>query len=246
QFPQVPELARADARKRAITVANLMSMTSGLACNDSDDKSPGNEDAMQSQHKQPDWYRYTLDLPMARAPGADAAVYCSAGINLLGGVISHATGRWLPQLFHDWIAKPLQISDYHINLMPDGNAYLAGGIRMRPRDLLKLGQLYLDGGVWQGRRVIDAAWVAQSTARHSQFAAGHRYGYAWHLHTFTVNGHPYREYAAEGNGGQFVIVVPELDLTVAITAGNYGEFGTWYPFQQWVPHYIIPAIGEAH
>lgn len=240
-FPEYQKLAHVDEAKRAITVGNLMSMNSGLACDDHVADSPGAEDRMQGQQDQRDWYRYTLDLPMVQKPGADKAVYCSAGINLLGGVVRHATGRRLTELFRDWIAGPMQMRGYHLNLTPDDDAYLAGGIQLRPRDMLKLGQLYLDGGVWHGQRLVDSSWIDASVARRTTFGPNHDYGYAWHLHTFRVQKHDYRAYAAEGNGGQFVIVVPELDLAVAITAGSYGEFSTWYQLQDLVTDYIIPA-----
>ena len=112
-----------------------MTMTSGYDCDDEDEPSPGNEDTMQSQESQPDWYKYTLDLPMVREPG-ERAVYCSAGMNLLGGVISHATGEWLPDFFRDNIALPLDFGRYHLQLMPppNDNLYLGGGSYMRPRD----------------------------------------------------------------------------------------------------------------
>ena len=87
QFPEYKGFANADPRKLKISVRDLMTMTSGLACDDNDENSPGNEDVMQQQTNQLDWYKYTLDLPMAREPGGDQAVYCSAGINLLGGIV---------------------------------------------------------------------------------------------------------------------------------------------------------------
>src|SRR5579871_2767382 len=90
-LPQYAPFANDDPRKRRMTVENLMTMSSGLACDDNDDASPGNEDTMQSQSTQPDWYKYTLDLPMQYDPGS-RAVYCSAGINLLGAIVSRATG----------------------------------------------------------------------------------------------------------------------------------------------------------
>lgn len=241
-FPKDTHLEHMDDGKRAITVGDLMTMRSGLACDDNDDESPGGEDKMQRQHDERDWYRFTLDLPMAQPPGADSAVYCSAGINLLGGVVRNATGRRLTDLFEDWIAGPMQMRGYHLNLMPDDDLYLAGGLQLRPRDMLKLGQLYLDGGMWNGRRLVDQRWIDASTTRHTTFGPNHDYGYAWHLHAFRVNGHDYRGYAAEGNGGQFVIVVPELDLVVAITAGNYREFSVWYPLQELVTDFVIPAV----
>ena len=240
-FPDYANLKNVDDAKRAITVGHLMSMSSGLACDDNADDSPGGEDKMQEQQEQRDWYRFTLDLPMTQAPGADKAVYCSAGINLLGGVVRQATGRQLTDLFRDWIAEPMQMRGYHLNLTPDDDAYLAGGIQLRPRDMLKLGQLYLDGGVWHGKRLVAKSWIDASVAKRSTFGPNHDYGYAWHLHSFRVQDHDYRAYAAEGNGGQFVIVVPELGLVVGITAGSYGEFPVWYPLQDLVSQYIIPA-----
>jgi CubicO group peptidase (beta-lactamase class C family) len=246
QFPEYKEFANPDPRKSKITVRDLMTMTSGLACDDNDDSSPGNEDKMQQQKEQPDWYKYMLDLPMARDPGGDQAVYCSAGINLLGGIVRNETQKWLPEFFNDNVAKPLQIKTYHWNLMPSGDGYAGGGISMRPRDQLKLGQLYLNGGVWNGQRVVSKDWVERSTSRQSSFGptlgADHDYGYGWHLYHFEVGGRSYRAYAAGGNGGQIVMVIPDLDLVIGFTGGAYGEFAKWYKWQlELVPQFIIPA-----
>ncbi|MEP7345895.1 MAG: serine hydrolase domain-containing protein, partial [Gemmatimonadaceae bacterium] len=144
-FPRVAPPADGDQRRSLITVGHLMTHSTGLSCDDNSDESPGNEDTMQSQSKEPDWYRYILNLPMAHDPGSLYA-YCSGGINLTGGVISHTTKTWLPDFFDRYIARPLQIDHYGMNLMPTGEAYGGGGVRMRSRDLLKFGQLYLNGG----------------------------------------------------------------------------------------------------
>ncbi len=241
-FPEYKQIANLDARKRAMTVKDLLTMTSGLACDDDSGDSPGNEDTMQRQHAQPDWYLYTLDLPMARAPGGKQAVYCSAGINLLGGIVRNTTGIPIPEFFYDYFARPLGIRRYYVNLMPTGAAYLGGGIEMRPRDQLKLGQLYLDDGVWDGRRVIASKWVKESLQVHSRFAPDHGYGFAWHIIDLESGGETYRLYEAGGNGGQFVLIIPKLDMVVGFTAGNYGDFRTWYKFMtELVPGYVIPA-----
>lgn len=244
-FPEYTSIANLDARKRAMTVKDLLTMTSGLACNDDDERSPGNEDTMQGQRKQRDWYKYTLDLPMQRAPGGGHAVYCSAGMNLLGGIVRDSIGMPLPEFFYRYFAAPLDINDYHINLMPTGQAYMAGGMRMRPRDQLKLGQLYLDHGQWHGRQVVAASWVQQSLQPYSAFAPDHHYGFAWHLIDIKSGGKTYRIEEAGGNGGQFVLIIPALDMVVGFTAGNYGDFKTWYPFMTaLVPQYIIPAAKQ--
>lgn len=243
-FPNYRPFANSDDRKAKITLGDLMTMTSGLACDDGDDKSPGNEDRMQSQKAQLNWYRYTLDLPIARDPGGQHAIYCSAGLNLAGGVVQQATGKWLPDIFLQDFAEPMQISEYHLNLTPTADAYMGGGLYMRPRDLLKLGQLYLNEGVWNGHRVVSKEWVDVSTQYHSHldpyFSVEHQYGYGWHIYHLAVDNHSYKMYGAGGNGGQLVLVIPDLDMVVGFTGGAYGEFQKWYTWQtQLVPEYII-------
>jgi CubicO group peptidase (beta-lactamase class C family) len=247
-FPEEAPFANWDERKNYVTLKALMTMTSGFACDDNDDASPGNEDNMQSQTAQPDWYKYTLDLPIATEPGGRHAVYCSADLNLVGGAVGHATASWLPEFFDDYLARPLQFDTYHMNLMPTGEAYMGGGIYLRPRDELKLGQLYLSGGIWNGRQVVSKEWVQQSTTAYSvfdpqtDFDANHEYGYGWHINHLSVGDRVFRTYSAGGNGGQIVMVIPDLDLVVAFNGGSYGEFNKWY---RWgfhlVPQYIIPA-----
>jgi CubicO group peptidase (beta-lactamase class C family) len=143
--------AHPDPRQHEITLAQLMTHTSGLACDDNDDASPGNEDTMQSQRAQSDWWKYTLDLPMAHDPGTHYA-YCSANINLLGAALTTASGEWLPALFDRSVARPLQFGSWYWNVMPNGEGYLGGGAFVRPRDFLKLGQTFLDGGLWNRER----------------------------------------------------------------------------------------------
>ncbi|HEY3173900.1 MAG TPA: serine hydrolase [Thermoanaerobaculia bacterium] len=249
--------AHPDPRKATVTVAHLMTHTSGLACDDNDEASPGNELTMQTQKGEPDWWKYTLNLPMAHDPGSRYA-YCSANSNLVGAVLKAATGTSLPELFEQWVARPLQFGRYYWNLMPTGDGYLGGGAFLRPRDFLKVGQAYLDGGVWRRRRIVDASWVARSTApsmkvspettgldkdRFPEFYGEGEDAYAWHLNRLRSGERTYREYEATGNGGQLLMVVPELDLVVVFTGGNYGQGGIWGRFRdQIVPQEIIPAI----
>ncbi|MFP2956292.1 serine hydrolase domain-containing protein [Myxococcus sp. 1LA] len=220
-FPEYEgALANLDARKRKLTVAHLMAMSTGLACDDDDSESPGNEDRLDASV--PDWYKYTLDLPMVGTPG-EKGVYCSANINLLGGVLRNATRMWIPEFFEKHVAAPLQMRDYHVDLMPSGEQYLGGGIYMRPRDALKLGQLFLSGGTWNGRRVVSQRWVERSVANHATMSDGRTYGYSWWRHELRVGDRVYSQYEASGNGGQLIMVVPELDLVVMTTASNYNH-----------------------
>ncbi|HKR66882.1 MAG TPA: serine hydrolase [Thermoanaerobaculia bacterium] len=233
--------ANNDERKSRVTLGQLMTHSAGLACDDNSDTSPGNEGTMQTQTAQPDWWKYTLDLPMAFEPGTHYA-YCSANINLVGGAIAKSTATWLPEWFDRTLATPMQFGEWHWNLMPTDEGYLGGGAYLLPRDLLKIGQLFLDGGVWHGKRLIDTEWVTRSTSPHFHISPAttglspedfsNSYGegddgFAWHLGTMKSGDQSYRTYAATGNGGQVLIVVPDLDMAVVFTGGNYMQGGIW-------------------
>jgi CubicO group peptidase (beta-lactamase class C family) len=221
--------ANMDRAKKAITVADLMSMQSGYACDDNDENSPGNEDVMQSQTKQPDWYRYTLDLPMEAAPGTMAA-YCTAGINLLGAIVAQETHQWLPAYFASRFAQPMQFGRYAMWLMPppSDEAYMGGGDRFRPRDFLKFGQLFLNGGEWNGTPIIDGAWLQEVARKHSTIKGEiGDYGWGWHLYEYQLAGKSIKAISAGGNGGQLLFIFPQLDMTLMITAANYGQYPVW-------------------
>jgi CubicO group peptidase (beta-lactamase class C family) len=249
-LPQYSPVANDDPRKRRITVENLMTMSSGLACDDNDDNSPGNEDTMQSQTAQPDWYKYTLDLPMAYDPGSKA-VYCTAGINLLGAIVSRATGVALERYFYERFASPMGFERYAMWLMPPPTnaAYMGGGDYFRPRDFLKFGQLFLTAGSWQGRQVINPAWLRDSVVARTVMNAdaageGDRYGYGWHLASLEVGSARYDIVNAGGNGGQILAVVPRLDMLVMITAGNYSQYPVWSSFLRTVVGAAIEAATQ--
>jgi CubicO group peptidase (beta-lactamase class C family) len=245
--------ANPDPRKAKITLAHLMTHTSGLACNDNDDASPGNENTLQTQKKEPDWWKVTLDLPMAHEPGVRYA-YCSATMNLVGAALTAATGTWLPEFFDRAVARPLGFGLYYWNLTPADDGYLGGGSWLRPRDLLKVGQAYLDGGVWRGMRIVEEEWVAVSTAPrvaitpettgYSAEEFGDYYGrgedaYAWHLGELRVGERVINTYEASGNGGQILLVAPELELVVVFTGGNYRQGGIW---SRWKDEFINAEV----
>jgi CubicO group peptidase (beta-lactamase class C family) len=159
-----------EPRKRALTVEHLLTMTSGLDCDDNDESSPGYEDRMWEQTSHPDFYAWTMDLRMVRDPGREA-VYCSANANLVGGVLRRASGRALPGLFHELIAEPLQIGRYYLPISPTGDYTMTGGARFPPREFMKLGQLHLNGGTWNGRRVFTETWSRRAAEPLHDFAS---------------------------------------------------------------------------
>jgi CubicO group peptidase (beta-lactamase class C family) len=234
-----------DPRARAVNLEHLLTMTSGLACDDWDPSSPGGEDRMQSQQEQPDWLRYTLELPMAHAPGEHPA-YCSAGINLAGGMVARSSGLLLTEYFDRHLARPLQLGRYHTNLMPSGEAYGGGGLRLTGRDFLKFGQLMLDDGVWNGRRLLDAGWSQWSTQLRHELG-GKRlgaYGAGWWILEYELDGRRWRAFYAGGNGGNYVIVVPELDLNIVFLASNYNQSIMHQTKLEYVPAFVLRSALE--
>jgi CubicO group peptidase (beta-lactamase class C family) len=239
-----------DPRARRMTLEHLITMTPGLACDDRDPDSPGGENRMQSQGDQPDWFRYTLELPMEHEPGEHAA-YCSASPNLAGGVLSRASGESLPDFYRDHLARPLGMGRYAMNLTPTGEGYGGGGLYILPRDFLKLGQLYLDDGMWRGRRLLDAGWATTATTAYDTITTSmsatigdEGYGYGWWVFSYPYRGRELSAFYAGGNGGQYVIVVPELDLAVAIFGGNYNQSVMHRSKYEWVRDYVVASVED--
>lgn len=232
--------ADTDPRKLRLSVEHLLTMSSGLDCDDRDPQSPGNEEVVQEQTDEPDWYRYTLALGMIREPGSES-VYCSINPNLLGDVLSKASGEPITDLFQRLIAEPLQIKRYYLNLQPTGEPYMGGGIHWLPRDFMKLGQLMIDGGVWNGHRVVSESWARRAITPLVDLR-DRGYGYLWWVVDMPYGGHTVQAFFAGGNGGQVVIGIPELDLVIAAYAGNYSDPVLYRIQEELVPRYILPAV----
>ena len=231
-----------EPRRQALRVENLLSMTSGFDCDDNNEESPGYEDRMWEQTTHPDFYSWTMALKMVSDPGKDW-VYCSANPNLVGGVIAKATGRYLPALFDELIARPLEIRRYYLPLSPQGDFTMTGGSRFLPRDFLKLAQLHLNGGTWKGHRVYTREWSDLATRTHyNSEAYKFQYGYLWWGVEYPYQGRKIRAYFASGNGGQISMAIPELNLAMAFHAGNYNEVGGRKATREYVPQFILPAV----
>lgn len=212
-----------DARKARITLADLLSMRSGLACDDWDPASPGNE---QRIYATADWVRSAMELPMIVDPGSQPH-YCSAGSHVAGRIVERASGRDLLDFARARLFGPLGFHSVRWHHAPvAANAATFGQLYLRPRDMLKVGILVLRGGAWGGRRVVSRAWVERSTSPLTQIGS-RRYGYLWWRQRFHVDapggGTDVDTILASGNGGQKIYVVPALDLVAVFTGGNYNS-----------------------
>jgi len=234
-IPEFGNHANMDARKRAITIRNLLDMRSGLDCNDSSSGSRGNEEKMYNTR---DWVGFILDLPMVNDPGTVGS-YCTGGVVVLGQIIAWRSGMTLDAYAAAYLFAPLGIQQSIWRRAPDGSATGGGGLRLRPRDAAKFGATYLNGGSWNGTRVLPADWVARS--RENAFTLNNDgYGLLWWKRTFPAGNGSVDSFFASGNGGNFIFVFPALDLVAVFTGSNYNSSAGNRPFEI-VATYVLPA-----
>lgn len=233
--------ANLDPRKRAMTLEHLMAMTAGFNC-DPDDSTSANEDVMDD-HGVVDWYHYTLDVPLVSAPG-EKVFYCSTEPNLAAGMLAKIARESLPELFDRLVARPLQMGRYHLFLQPMGEAYGGGSHLFLPRDFLKLPQLLLNDGVWNGRQVLAPGELRRIAASLRDLTPTQQYSRLWNSveYDYGNGGRKVRAYFAAGNGGQIFMAIPDLDLAIGFTGGNYADAATFVAQRDYLPHYLLPAV----
>lgn len=231
-----------DPRKKAMTLEHLISMTAGFDCDDSGER-PGDEDPMQEQTAEPDWYRYSLNVPMAWSSG-EKIVYCSMKPNLAAGMLEKIAGERLPEMFYRLVAKPMHMGKYHLFLQPTGQPYGGGGHHFTTRDFMKLSQLFLNDGKWEGRQIVSREWARKSGAalRVLSPTSGQTYGYLWNSFEYSFRGRKVHAFFPGGNGGQVYIGIPDLDLLIAFTGGSYADAVMFRSQREFVPQDILPAV----
>jgi CubicO group peptidase (beta-lactamase class C family) len=234
-----------DPRKKSMTLEHLLSMTAGFDCDENSD-APGSEDVMQDQTTQPDWYKYTMDVALVTAPG-EKIQYCSAEPNLAAGVLEKIAGEPLPELFDRLVARPLQMGTYYLIMTPTQTAYGGGGHRFLPRDFMKLAQLMLNGGTWNGKRIVSRDWARTvglpMHTLNNEPPLGQQYGYLWNSKEYPYKSGTVRGYFAAGNGGQIFMAIPALDLVIAFWGGSYADGGaTRFAQRYLIPQDILPAV----
>jgi CubicO group peptidase (beta-lactamase class C family) len=119
-----------------------------------------------------------------------------------------------------------------------------GGLGLRSRDLLKLGQLYLDGGTCKGIRVVSPEWVKTSTMPHVRIDEETEYGYLWWLKSFSVGERRFSAYYMSGLGGNRVVVIPELDFVTVITSQNFRVRGAHELTDRLLAEYLLAAVQD--
>ena len=238
-----------DPRKSKITVEDFLTMSSPLECDDWNDASRGNEERMYLIE---DWTQFILDLPirgrmhsgeqLETLPYGRFFSYCTGGVFVLSEVLQKATGYRTDRFAQQELFGPLGINDAQWFYSPLQIPMTGGGLGLTSRDLLKLVQLYLAGGKWQGRRIIDESWVKTSIQPHARIDEHTEYGYLWWLKTFTAVTKNYPAFFMTGNGGNKVVGFPQSDLAIVITSTNYNTKGMHEQAEKLITDYILPAV----
>jgi CubicO group peptidase (beta-lactamase class C family) len=200
-------IANLDDRKKSITVGHLASMTNGFESGCLADDM-GTLDRMRSNS---DWVQATLDRKMAQKPGKRFC-YDSPGMHLLSAILQESTGMTALEFARQNLFEPLGIHEVIWESDPQGYTHGWGDLHLKPEDAAKLGYLWLNNGVWDGKQIVSTAWVEDSVKAHSD-AGYDEYGYGWWI---SDGG-----YFASGRGGQNIKVVPALNAIVVTTGGGF-------------------------
>ena len=230
--------------KQAITIRDLMTMSSALACNDDDDKSPGNEDRM---HEQQEWTRWAVDLP-TRADykrdesGLGSWAYCTTGAFLSGQIVQRVVREPIDAYVARRIFSPLGITRYEWPRSPSNEVMTGGGLRLISRDLGKIAWMVTDHGRWHGKQILPASFVDDMTTAHRTAYGDHGYGYFyWQFDYGSPCGKQSGWYMA-GNGGNAIVSFRGLDAAVVVTRQNYNTRGMHLQTQALLERFVLPLL----
>jgi CubicO group peptidase (beta-lactamase class C family) len=233
-----------DPRVKRLTVAHALTMTLGFDWNeDIPYQDPANSEIQMELAA--DRFGYIFTRPFIADPGT-RWIYGAAGTAIIGRLITHGTGMSLHDFARANLFDPLGLGKTVWTNGFNGEPAPASGLRMTPRDLARIGQLILNRGEWEGRRIVPAAWLDASFAPHVSADEQRRYGYFWYSGDFQYGNPPNRPLAhwvgGFGYGGQRLFVMPGLDIVVAITCGNYADERQWMPPIRIVREVVLASV----
>jgi CubicO group peptidase (beta-lactamase class C family) len=219
-FPELSDLRTPE--KDRIQLYHALSMSMGLAWEEATPATGDENNDEARMNRSRDACRYVLGLAVT-APAGQEFFYNTGALALVSAIIRKATGRPLDEFAREALFEPLGITAVQWERYK-GETDAGGGLRLRPRDMAKIGQLVLAGGRWNGRQVVSRGWIETSTASKLKATDGQSYGYLWWLGRSLFKGREVHWVGALGRGGQSIRIVPELDLVVVVTAGFYQDY----------------------
>ena len=235
-----------DSRKAEMTLEDVLTMRLGLQWDEwSLPYTNTQNDLRILTASNWDWAKALLDLPVSGNPGT-RFTYNTAATTALGQALENATGMGMATFANTYLFYPMQITEARWSKTPTMLPVGGSGLFLTARELAKFGQLYLDGGVWQGQQLISADWIAASVVRHVDLSTVMRfsegYGYQWWLDELPYKGQQLETWVTSGYGGQYMFVVPGLELVVAFTGQNYDNPSGVANLYTMVPLQIMAAI----
>lgn len=232
----------------AITLRHLLTMSSGIKWDETRAwTDPKNDEPHLVVEADP--LGYVLSRPVAAPPDV-LWTYNGGGTELLGNIIERVSKKPLEAFAREALFQPIGITDVEWKTYKNGKIAAAAGLRLRPRDAAKIGQLVLNRGQWNGRQIVSAEWIAQSITPRFQaigyFGSALFYGYQWWMGRSLVGDKNIKWVAAFGWGGQRIFVVPELDLVMMTTAAQYGQPKEGLAAIDILTNIVIPSVRDAH
>jgi len=246
-FPEYASLLAQEPAKGKMTINHLLTMTSGLTYDDESLPYTDRNNDMNRFFSSSDPIRFLLEKPLFAEPGA-VFDYDNCNTNILGQIIRKAANRRVDAFAKEYLLDPLGVAEYQWQIVRDDVVLCSGDLHLKPRDMAKFGLLFLDRGEWKGERIISSGWCDVSTTAflnpndyNHEFPWANGYGYQWWRKTYEVHSRRHPSFFAYGWGGQSIIVIPDLNMVIVITAGNWYEAEAISPFSI-VSYYIIPAV----
>jgi CubicO group peptidase (beta-lactamase class C family) len=243
-FPDYADLQSPGWEK--VAIRHLLTMSSGMRW---DENLPWNDPKNDEPYlgSEADPVKYVLSKPIIAEPGT-VWTYNGGNTDLLGAIIARKSGKSFDAFARETLFQPLGIAAWEWKNYRNGKIAPAAGLRLRPRDAAKIGQLVLYKGAWAGRQVVSPAWIDDSTMPRFQaigyFGGLFFYGYHWWMGRTLFKGREFPWIVAQGWGGQRIFVVPGLDIVVAITAGMYGSPRQGNPGLEILYRFVIPAVAD--
>ena len=228
-----------EVSKASISIHQLLSHSSGLYGDDTDLNSPGNEEQM---YPSTNWVDFVLDLPYKKE-WANNWHYFTGGVIILGDILNRSVPEGLEKYADNALFGALGIKKYKWQYTPQGLPNTAGSCQLTSIDYLKYGQLYLNEGRWNAQQIITKDWVRQSFQEHVQRTdSSEGYGYLFWKRKYQYGDNNISAFTASGNGGNHLVIIPELRIVILITATAYNQAYAHVQAEEIIVNYLLPAI----
>ncbi len=226
--------------KKQIKIKDMLTMKAGWEWEQFKYPWSDSRNNAAEMYKCGDMIKYVIERPLAAEPGIKFK-YSNGEPTVLGAVLKNASGMEVNTFAEERLFNPLGITEYIWTRYPDESLETDGGLALRSRGLAKIGQLFLNNGKWKGDQIISENWIKESIMPRVNLSRNRSFGYYWNEMKYNFDGEEEKAFFVPGDGGQFLIVLPSLDMVIVFTAGNYGTNPTTI-YWNIIQNEILPAV----